>query len=306
MVIDDLVVAKSNALIEAHYALSLTSQRFLLLAIASTKITDEVMQYVATADFASTYKIAQKTAYKDLIAALDQLGKVRFEIVKAPNTGEKLKRVLKTSIIQAIEYDAEQSQVGFLFSKKALPYLSDLKAQFKLYNLDEIKDFKSLYSIRLFEFLIQYEVLKYRTITVEELRESLALGSKYKQAKDLRMFVVDKAVSDINNFSSYTVSYTQTKKGRTIHAYNFTFTKKSNAKNKKGKQRKEEQLELPLSEPTPTTQSKRKPTKPHKDFVLKIASSNDHFVGKSEQECFKDAVMLKLWNECADWKKYYE
>ena len=65
-----------------------------------------------------------------------------------------------------------------------MPYLSQVRQKFVLYNLKEIANFGSLYTTRLYELIQEFKETGYMIKSVQQLRESFAVGEKFKAYKD--------------------------------------------------------------------------------------------------------------------------
>jgi plasmid replication initiation protein len=133
---------------------------------------------------------------------------------------------LKMRWISSIEYLADEGKLSLCFSKKMLPYLSELKGQFTRYELKHIGNMTSGYGIRLYELLMQWRSTGKREIEIDWLKKQFEISDKYQSIKDLKKYVIDPAVKDINTHSNYQVNWTQRKTGRQVTHLTFTFAEK--------------------------------------------------------------------------------
>lgn len=113
-----------------------------------------------------------------------------------------------------------------IFSQEILPLLSDLKASFTQFLVSDVAEFGSIYSFRIYQFIMKYKDLGKAKINLEELRYMLMLLDKYPLVADLKKRVIDTAVNEINEKSPYKISYEMLKKGRKFVAVEFTFKPK--------------------------------------------------------------------------------
>ena len=95
-----------------------------------------------------------------------------------------------------------------------IPYISQLREQFTQLMLDDVVDFGSFYSYRVYLMMMQFRSTGICTIKISDLRDTLELKDKYEATKDLRKWVVDTAVDEINEKSPFNVTYEMTKTGR--------------------------------------------------------------------------------------------
>lgn len=113
-----------------------------------------------------------------------------------------------------------------IFSHEILPLLSDLKASFTQFLLSDVAEFSSIYSFRIYQFIMRYKDLGVAKINLDDLRYMLLLMDKYPATKDLRVNVLEIATKEINEKSPYKISYKMLKKGRKFVAVEFTFKPK--------------------------------------------------------------------------------
>jgi len=129
-----------------------------------------------------------------------------------------------------------------------LPYLCELKGQFTRYKLEHIGKMTSLYAIRLYELLMQWKTTGIREIEIAWLKNKFQIEDKYKSIKDLKKYVINPAVKDINNHSNYSVEWTQRKTGRRVTHLIFTFAEKQPKKPLKSNNQEPMVLGVPKSE----------------------------------------------------------
>ena len=93
------------------------------------------------------------------------------------------------------------------------------------------------YGIILFELIAScmHQQHKQKSYTVEYLREKFNCIDNYKKLADFKIWVIDKAIKDIEKHTPYRIIYTQNKKGRVVTeiVFNFKDISKKIAKNKK-------------------------------------------------------------------------
>lgn len=204
-------IYKSNALIEASYTLSVAEQRIILACIAQvdrdSPITDEVMYSVPVASIAKATGSDSKSIYRELFEASRKLRQRGVSIDLEPNGGGRKAKTLEAGWVQSIAYNEQAGTISLRFNKDMLPFLSELKEQFTRYNLSDVARMTSIYGIRLFEILIQYTTVGSREISLTDLRKWLQLQDKYALMADLRRYVIDPAVSQINDHSPLQVHY---------------------------------------------------------------------------------------------------
>jgi hypothetical protein len=123
-----------------------------------------------------------------------------------------------------------EGRVCLRFNKDMLPYLTELSTQFTKYRLKAVAKMDSAYAIRLYELLMQWQGVGKREVSLDWLRDTFQLGDKYPAMKDLKKWVIEPAVSQINEHSDLSASYTQRKTGRNVTHLTFTFAPKEESR----------------------------------------------------------------------------
>ena len=218
---NDLVV-KSNQVIEASYTLTTIEQRIILSAIAQIPkgepVTDEVIYTVSVADL-QKFGANETTAYRDLKESVSRLFD-RSIVLRSSD------RTSRTRWVQKIDFMDSRGVIGIRFSKDILPFLSNLSTEFTKYLASDLIGVTSTYAIRLYELLVQYQSIGKREISVVDLRWMFELQNKYPVWADLKRWVIDQAVKEINEFSPLSVTYETKKTGRKITSINLRFKQK--------------------------------------------------------------------------------
>lgn len=166
--------------------------------------------------------ITQKD-YKLLSKALDNLMKV----VTLTNDNKHIEKLVPVTYVKV---DILTGEYVFRLEELVINLLRQTDYFTKL-NLLEFNPLKSKHSIILFEHLKRYEKLKQiPELSVEELRKITDTQKKYPNFNNLQQYVLDVAVSEINENTNYNVSYqvikTKAKTRPKVCAVQFYFSKK--------------------------------------------------------------------------------
>ena len=220
----DNLIVKHNDFLSLGYKLSLNEQRILLACISqvdSRNTLDQGMAFVITVqeiiDIFSDQ--SPNSIYEDLRSAVDQLFERRI-IYDIDGVRTKMRWVWKVAYIK------NEATIRLNFSPDIIPYLSSITDCFTKYKLNDVREFKCIYSLRFYELFAQYQGIGSREITVDELRRLFDLGDKYMGFASLKRSVVDKAIKEINQYSNLTVTYGLRKAGARVVAIQFAFTTK--------------------------------------------------------------------------------
>ena len=148
----DQFFVKSNYLIEARYHLSLQEIQVVLWLLTQIGPEDEEFKVhtLKVSDFAKMVGVEPGNRYKELRKITwDLLGR-RLSI----NEPEK-NEILQVTWLNSARYNTKKGTVDLKVSSDLKPYLLQLKGRFTKIQLSDAMQFKSLYSLRIFELLSQ-------------------------------------------------------------------------------------------------------------------------------------------------------
>ena len=213
------IVSKSNELIQASYRLSLPEQRLVLCCLSKVDSSKEIPQKItlSASEYADFTGVNMKKAYEQLYDAADRLFERKIEFVE----GEKKRRY------RWIQSDAKkvsgEGAVTLKWGDDILKYISQLNNKFTSYKLKHVSSLTSVYSIRIYELLMQFNSTGKRIIDVDELREVLGAKNKYRDFKGFNQHVISKAIKELNSRSDLTIEYETIKRGKFVHSILFNF-----------------------------------------------------------------------------------
>lgn len=139
--------------------------------------------------------------------------------------------------VNEVTYVNDKGMVVMYLNRNVISMISRLEANFTQYLLEQVSEFKSKYSIRLYELLIKYrDIGTSKKFEIAELRSKLGLeDNEYKLNAVFKRDVLDKAVKEINDKADIQIKYEQFKEGRKVSHILFKFIKKKETKQKKSK-----------------------------------------------------------------------
>jgi len=218
----ELIAYKSNALIEASYKLTLQEQRLLLICIGKINPRDESNQklfQVTSTDFYLAFPdMGKSNAERHLREAIDKLAE-RWIYIQNNNERRRIRWIQEEA-----EYFDGEGKIEIVFSESIMPYLTQLQGQFTKIVIKNVSALKSVYSIRLYELLMQFKVIGDRIININDFRSMLGLDEdKYTSFKSLNQWVIKPAVKELNQKSNLSVTVDSVKKGRSVFALHFHF-----------------------------------------------------------------------------------
>ena len=257
---NDLIVM-DNSIVKASYNLSVSEQRLLLSALAqipkNKQIDHKQAYYITRDDFVrlganadqatrdirnATKDLMKKTLLIDTNAGIlefhwlsevlrfDKNADARLKL-KYPNQEDYKKYInglRKYNLLESLPIGRHSDDIvaRVVFDSRILPLLSELKDNFTQFLLNDVSGFGSVYSFRFYQMIMQFKSTGYCKVSLDDLRYSLALFEKYEATKDLRKWVIDTAVNEINEKTPYKVSYELLKTGRKFTHLELKFRQK--------------------------------------------------------------------------------
>jgi plasmid replication initiation protein len=135
------------------------------------------------------------------------------------------KYLTRINICSKAEYNKSEGRITIKFTDDIMPYLSQVREKFVLYNLKEISNFRSIYTTRFYELIQQFKETGWIIKSVSQLREFFAVGENFQKYHDFKKRTFDRACQEINANYRMNLGYEEIKEGRKIIAIKFVFKK---------------------------------------------------------------------------------
>lgn len=234
-------VVLSNNLVEAKYKLSALEQKVIHLLLAQINFEDDDLKYydLNITDFLKLFSERNNDYVREIKKTLNELLTTKIEI-KLENTD------LITTWFASAQY-FKGGKIEIEFSRKLKPYLIGLKKSFTKYNLNYVIEFKSGYSIRIYQLLKQYQKIGVREIELLVLKEYLQIEKHYAKYSHFKEKVINVAYDEINKNSDISFTFEEIKKGRKVDRIRFYVTSK-HAKLENVPEEKEKHEEIDLDD----------------------------------------------------------
>ena len=220
----DLVV-KSNRLNMAIQSLSLPELRIIQLAIVDARETGKGLNTdtplrIDAMRYADAFNTTRQNAYILMKQAEDTLFNRRFSFLDSEN------KLVKSRWIQRVRYLDNEGAIEVIFTYdvvKCITRLDGAEEFFTQYLLSQTAKLNSVYSVRLYELLVQWKsATKTPVFDLTIFRGQLGIEQgEYKAINNFKRRVLDVAVNEINEKTDLTVSYTQQKRGRVVSGFGF-------------------------------------------------------------------------------------
>ena len=256
------LVVMDNDLIRASYKLTANEMRLILCALAQipkdTEIDPKQAYYITKEDFVKLgvkpnnvareireacgdllsrvivlekdiYEIGFHWVHSIIHFKSEALERLKKEYPNAKDDEEFISKLRFHNLLDSLPIIAKSDDniiARVVFHEEIIPYISQLKKQFTKLNLHDVFGFSSFYSFRFYLMMMQFRETGLVKITIDDLRKSLDLKEKYPLFADLKKWVIDVAVGEINEKSLYEIKYDLIKKGRTYTHLELKFKEK--------------------------------------------------------------------------------
>jgi plasmid replication initiation protein len=218
-------IRKSNDLVEAKYKFDIWETRIFTKMLTLIQREDEdFKEYrVYLKDIVGEFGLEKnKDAYDYIRQGAKKLMKKTFYIPYEAEDGQK--RMFETPVISSLDSAIledrsianEHLYIGISFHPRMKPYLLQLKSKFTMYDVRNILKLPSVYSIRIYELLKQYEKIGKRKLKIEELKDILGVQSEYPLYANFKQRVINKAQKDLKENTDIMFTFDEIKSGRAV------------------------------------------------------------------------------------------
>ena len=231
------LVVKTNQLNSALQNLSLPEIRIIQLAIVDARETNTGLSTdkplrIDALRYAEIFETTRQNGYKRMKDAEENLFNRRFSYI------DERGKLIKSRWIQQVTYLDDEGAIELVFTLAVVNGISRIDGAedfFTSYLLEQTASMDSIYSVRLYELLVQWVSAKNTPLfDLDKFRNQLGVEDhEYKRMGNFKLRVLDLAVKEINKKSDIKVTYSQVKKGRTITGFKFKVLAKDKPKDVK-------------------------------------------------------------------------
>lgn len=231
-----VLIKKANNLVESKYKFDIWETRFFLSVLAQIRREDTDLQVyrIWYKDIIKVFGLKSGDSYAFLREAARVLMSKSVQINYEENG---VKRTKELHLINKIDYLTEGQKgiknignheyIDVTVEEEMRPFLLQLSKNFTAYDLRNVTKL-SVYSVRLYELLKQYETIGVRTMSVEEMKSMFQVEEQYKLYSDFYRWVVKPSEIEINKHTDILISdIEKMKEGRKIVALRFKFRAKT-------------------------------------------------------------------------------
>ena len=241
-------VVEHNSLITSMAKMQKTALKMFELAVSCIDTENppkDNIIYLSKKELFAFFDVSSASKHTRFKEAIELMQKQAFfQIKEVKDKGYEMTSIVP---IPTVKWNSYNDDVMIQFNQFIMPYLIDLKAEFTQYKISELKELNSKYSIILYRWLSmnynQYEhysvkggrraeqVENYRnpSISVKELREITDTVNEYPRFDNFERRVLKIALKEINDHTSFNVTYEKVKKGRSIDSVVFHIERKRSA-----------------------------------------------------------------------------
>jgi len=213
-----VAVFQHNNLVQARYSLTLQEKRIMLWLISQVQPDDEDFKEhnLSVREFMDLLELTGKANYKELQKITLGLMK-KVLVIKRPEE----QRTTQVNWINYADYREKEGVITLSFSDKMQPFLLNLKKSFTAIKLSDLMQFSSIHAIRIYELLKQYEKIRERILTIEEIKECCGVKGKLTRYSDFKDKILLIAQREINQKSDIKFDFEPIKSGRRFVAIKF-------------------------------------------------------------------------------------
>ena len=256
-------VVEHNSLITSIAKMDKTPLKMFELAVSCINTEEPPKDhtvYLSKAELFAFFKVADNDKHTRFKQAVENMQKQAFfKIKEKKEHGFEFENIVPIPYVKWTDYHDE---VTIRFSPEIMPYLINLKQNFTQHALSDLSELNSKYSIILYRWLSmnynQYEHYSYKggrreeqveayrnpLISIRELREMTDTVDEYPRFDRLEHRVLKEPIEEINENTSFNVTYDKIKKGRSIESIVFHIMKKVVAKDEFYKQEEQDPVYL--------------------------------------------------------------
>ncbi|MBF8246731.1 MAG: replication initiation protein [Rickettsia sp.] len=227
------IVYKNNRLNEAHFEdFGYNDYRVLLHLLSKVGRINKEGKYtqsnaiqrehlLTAQEFSCVFKADLNNSYRFLQDSCNKLMKSRITLKSLDK-----KTIIAINVCSKAEYEESKGRIFIRFTEEIMSYLVYIKKDFVIFNLKEIQNFRSAYTIRLYELLKQFSTGWVKK-SVEDLRSFLGVQvGQYLLYKHFKSRVILPACNEINMNYDMNVRFEEKKVRKKVSIVTFFFSKK--------------------------------------------------------------------------------
>lgn len=235
---DIKLIRKANEFVEARYKFDIWETRVFAYMLTLIKYTDkEFAEYkINVGDIVKEFDLNKGGfVYDEIKKASEKLLTKRVQIERT--TAEGIAEIVDTYLVVSTARPKEATKDNYIklrFHSDLKPFLLELKQRYLVYDIRNILSLTSIYSIRLFELLKQYQKIGKRRFLVDELKLALSIEpDEYTLYGHFKNRIILKAQKDLLEHTDIYFEFDEETEKKKVIA--LTFKIYENKKNQRAK-----------------------------------------------------------------------
>ena len=277
---DIKLIRKANEFVEARYKFDIWETRVFAYMLTLIKYSDtDFAEYkINVGDIVKEFDLSDGGfVYDEIKKASDKLLSKKVQIERT--TPEGIVEILDTYLVVSTARPKEATKDNYIklsFHPALKPFLVELKQRYLVYDIRNILSLTSIYSIRLFELLKQYQKIGKRRFQIDELKLLLSIEpDEYILYGHFKDRIIKKAQKDLLEHTDIYFEFDEEAEKKRVYA--ITFYIYENKKN----QRIKPELVAKSNEVQDTKTTKEKVKAKEEDPIIEqIFEKVDKYVSK--------------------------
>lgn len=235
---DIKLIRKANEFVEARYKFDIWETRVFAYMLTLIKYTDkEFAEYkINVGDIVKEFDLNKGGfVYDEIKKASEKLLTKRVQIERT--TAEGVAEIVDTYLVVSTARPKEATKDNYIklrFHSDLKPFLLELKQRYLVYDIRNILSLTSIYSIRLFELLKQYQKIGKRRFLIDELKLALSIEpDEYTLYGHFKNRIIKKAQQDLLEHTDIYFDFEEETEKKKVIA--ITFKINENRKNQRAK-----------------------------------------------------------------------
>ena len=246
---DIKLIRKANEFVEARYKFDIWETRVFayMLTLIKYNDTDFTEYEINVGDIVKEFDLNRGgLVYDEIKKASDKLLSKKVQIERT--TPEGVVEILDTYLVVLTARPKEASKENYIklsFHSALKPFLIELKERYLVYDIRNILSLSSIYSIRIFELLKQYQKIGKRRFQIDELKSLLSIApNEYTLYGHFKDRIIKKAQKDLLEHTDIYFEFVEEAQKKKVFAITFhIFENKKNQRVKVVSQKEEKAFE---------------------------------------------------------------
>jgi plasmid replication initiation protein len=219
------IIRKANELVEARYRFDIWEMRVFAKMLMSIKTMDKDLQkyHIHISEIIKDFNLSDAgDNYASIKDAANKLLSKVIEIEKESPGGGKWLRIPLLIAVEGFKNKEEGNYISVQFHPELKPFLMELKERYLQYDIRNLWGLTSVYSVRMYELLKQYERIGKRHFDLENLRLILGINpDEYKLYGHFKSKVILKAQTDLKEVTDIHFTFKEKKDSRRVVGLTF-------------------------------------------------------------------------------------